>query len=61
MKKSFALLVFSVMLAAVGCEGKTLPSGPVDTSDPNKTYGGMAPLPKGGKDPVKPGGMPKAP
>ena len=59
MKKCFAPLAFGVLLAVVGCEKQTLPSGPVDTSDPNKTHNAMSPLSKGGKDSAKPGGMPK--
>ncbi len=61
MKKCLPLLVLGVLLTAVGCDKQTLPSGPVDTSDPNKTHNAMTPLTKGGKDSAKPGGMPKAP
>jgi len=61
MKKCFSLLLASVFLAGVGCDGQTHPSGPVDTSDPNKTHGVMAPLPKAGKDPTSLKGGPGAP
>jgi len=63
MKKFFLFLLTGVFMAAVGCgEKETHPSGPVDTSDPNKTHQTMTPLPKDVKDPTKLGvGMPKAP
>lgn len=61
MKKCFSLLIVGVFMAAVGCDKQTHPSGPIDTSDPNKTHGAMTPLPKGGKDATKLGGMPKGP
>ncbi|VTR90739.1 unnamed protein product [Gemmata massiliana] len=51
MKKCFSLLVAGMFLVVVGCE-KKLPSGSVDTSDPNKTFGTMTPLQKGSGDPT---------
>jgi len=59
MKKCFPLLIAGVLLTAVGCDKQTHPSGPVDTSDPNKTHGTMTPVPKAGKESVTPTGMPK--
>lgn len=60
MKKCVLFLIVGMFVAAVGCDKQTHPSGPVDTSDPNKTYGTMTPLQKG-KDPTKLTGMPKGP
>ena len=58
MKKFFSLLVAGVFLVAVGCD-KKLPSGAVDTSDPNKTFGTMTPLQKSSDNPTGLKGMPK--
>jgi len=59
MKKFFSLLVAGAFLVAAGCEDKKFPSGAVDTSDPNKTFGTMTPLQKSSGDPTGLKGMPK--
>jgi hypothetical protein len=61
MSKRFPLLISGVLLLAVGCDSKKpQPSGAVDTSDPNKTFGTMTPMPKGPKDAAGPVGVPKS-